>query len=203
MLAGEPFYPYHPILVNEREHCSKAVWRYNCTDNPPVIITPEERHRIFQGIVMAKWLPRNNPDYIPQPVGYVGSETYIEKPFQCDYGYNIVIEDMVVISPGCKLLDSGKIRIGKRSRLGANVTIDTQKMPEDSKSDKGSWGLVVAAEVCIGENVYVGTGSIIMAGVKIGNNAIINPGSVVMKDVPANCSAKGNPANVSSVFWNE
>lgn len=46
----------------------------------------------------------------------------------------------------------------------------------------------------IGDDVWVGAGSIIMAGVTIGDGAIIAAGSVVTKDVEAYCVYGGTPA---------
>lgn len=46
----------------------------------------------------------------------------------------------------------------------------------------------------IGDDVWVGAGSIIMAGVTIGDGAIIAAGSVVTKDVEAYCIYGGTPA---------
>lgn len=180
MLSGEPFMPYHQHLTWEREECRKAVYRLNYTANEKVQITADERFRHFQALAAARWIPPSRgPE--PQLAGHIGQEVFLDTPFHCDYGYNLVIHDLVTIGPGCKFLDSGKVTIGRNTHVGANVTIDTQKVPTDSKSVKGSRGLTVAAEVHIGENVYIGANATILAGVKIGTGAIIYPGSVVLK----------------------
>ena len=46
--------------------------------------------------------------------------------------------------------------------------------------------------VHIGENVWVGAGTVIVPGVTIGKNSVIGAGSVVVKDIPENVVAKGN-----------
>ena len=48
--------------------------------------------------------------------------------------------------------------------------------------------------VSIGNNVFVGAGTIILPGVSIGNNTIIGANSTVTHDVPDNVVAAGNPA---------
>jgi acetyltransferase-like isoleucine patch superfamily enzyme len=48
--------------------------------------------------------------------------------------------------------------------------------------------------IYIGNNVFVGYGSILMPGVKIGDNVIIAAGSVVTKNLNANAVYAGNPA---------
>lgn len=49
-------------------------------------------------------------------------------------------------------------------------------------------------QVVIGDNVWIGAGSIILKGITIGNNSIIGAGSVVVKDVEPNVIVAGNPA---------
>lgn len=50
--------------------------------------------------------------------------------------------------------------------------------------------------VTIGDNVWIGSGTIIMPGVTIGSNSVIGAGSIVTKDIPADCIAVGNPCKV-------
>jgi len=54
--------------------------------------------------------------------------------------------------------------------------------------------------VKIGNNVWIGWGSIILKGVTIGDNSIVGAGSVVLKDVPQNVLVAGNPATVKKVL---
>ena len=48
----------------------------------------------------------------------------------------------------------------------------------------------------IGDDVFLGAGSIVFPGVKIGNRVVIGAGSIVIDDIPDNCVAAGNPAKV-------
>ena len=57
-------------------------------------------------------------------------------------------------------------------------------------------GKTRAANVVIGNEVFVGAGSIILPGVHIGSRVIIGAGSIVTKDIPDNSVAVGNPARV-------
>lgn len=57
-------------------------------------------------------------------------------------------------------------------------------------------GKTRAANVVIGNYVFIGVGSIILPGVHIGNRVIIGAGSIVTKDIPDNSVAVGNPAKV-------
>ncbi|KAB1183232.1 hypothetical protein F6450_04625 [Photobacterium damselae subsp. damselae] len=48
--------------------------------------------------------------------------------------------------------------------------------------------------IYIGNNVFVGYGTIIMPGVKIGSNVVIGAGSVITRDIEDNVVVAGNPA---------
>ena len=48
----------------------------------------------------------------------------------------------------------------------------------------------------IGQNCFIGAGSIVMPGVQIGDQVVVAAGSVVVKDVGDNCVVAGNPARV-------
>ena len=73
-------------------------------------------------------------------------------------------------------------------------------------STKVFLGYSRVADTKIGNNVFVGAGSIVLPGVTIGNNVVIGAGSVVSKDIPDDSVAVGNPAQVIkplSVFLDE
>jgi acetyltransferase-like isoleucine patch superfamily enzyme len=183
MLHGEPFLQYDEQLMDERAQCTGAVYSFNSTASPSVVIARGDRERNFKRIVAAGWIHPRHMDRRPgvHAGGHLGGNVNVTTPFHCDYGYNISIGDNVNIGPHCQLLDSARIAIGRNTKIGARVTISTLKTPTDTKSLKGSNGTEIAKEVFIGENVYIGDGVIIEAGVRIGNNAIIRAGSVVVR----------------------
>ncbi len=53
----------------------------------------------------------------------------------------------------------------------------------------------------IGNDVWIGGGSIILPGVTIGNNVVIGAGSVVTKNIEDNVVIAGNPARVIRKLW--
>jgi acetyltransferase-like isoleucine patch superfamily enzyme len=183
MLRGEPFLQYDGQLMDERAQCTGAVYGFNSTANPSVVIARGDRERNFKRIVAAGWLhpPHRNGHPEVHVTGHLGESVNVTTPFHCDYGYNLSIGDYVNIGPHCQLLDSARIAIGRNTKIGARVTISTLGVPSDPKSLKGSNGTEIAREVSIGENVYIGDCVIIQAGVSIGNNTIIRSGSVVVR----------------------
>ena len=113
-------------------------------------------------------------------------------PFYTDCGKNLHIGRGVFINAGCKLQDQGGIYIGDGCLIGHNTVIATLNhgMRPEERGD------LIPKRVCIGNGVWIGSGSIILPGVTIGDNAVIGAGSVVTKDIPENSIAVGNPARV-------
>lgn len=52
----------------------------------------------------------------------------------------------------------------------------------------------IVRPIKVGNNVFIGYGSIILPGVTIGDNVVIAAGSVVSRDIPSNSIAGGVPA---------
>jgi len=109
----------------------------------------------------------------------------------------IIIGNNVGISGGA-ICASKKITIGDECMLGADVLIaDTDFHSIHPKFRKNNdYSHETAREVCLMNNVFVGTRSIILKGVTIGENSVIGAGSVVTRSIPANVIAAGNPCSV-------
>lgn len=79
--------------------------------------------------------------------------------------------------------------------IGNNVTITNATILAHDASTHIFTGYSKIGRVSIGNNVFIGYGSIVLPGVKIGNDCIIGAGSIVTKDVPNNSVVAGNPAH--------
>ena len=90
---------------------------------------------------------------------------------------------------GCIIDDSHccLITIGDDVTLAPNVHI----LAHDA-STKHALDYTVIKPVIIGNNVFIGAGSIILPGVTIGDDVVIGAGSIVTKDIPDNCVTLGN-----------
>jgi len=127
-------------------------------------------------------------------LGKMGSNIDIQPPFYCDYGCHIEVGDNFFANFNCVMLDCAWISIGRNVFLGPNVQLYAAHHPiPASERIKGP---ELASPIVIGDNVWIGGGSIICAGVTIGNNSTIGAGSVVVKNIPANSVAVGNPCRV-------
>ncbi|MEW4209506.1 acyltransferase [Priestia megaterium] len=97
-------------------------------------------------------------------------------------------------------VDYSKITIKKDVVISINVTIlvhdysITRALCASGHQPDKELSLV--KEVVIGENCFIGAGSIILPGTQIGNNTIIGAGSVVKGNIPNNVVAAGNPCQV-------
>ena len=82
------------------------------------------------------------------------------------------------------------IRLGNNVRCGANTLItDSDWHIDDYRSGKNQ-------PVIIEDNVWLGYDVKILKGVHIGENSFIGAGSIVTKDIPANVVAAGNPCKI-------
>ncbi len=81
--------------------------------------------------------------------------------------------------------------------IGNNVTLAPRvHILAHDASTKNYFNYTRIGSVRIGDNVFVGAGSLILPGISIGNNSIIGAGSVVNKSIPENSVAVGNPCKV-------
>lgn len=118
----------------------------------------------------------------------------IEQPFWCDFGYNIYLGNHFYSNYNLTILDCNKVIIGDNCLIGPNVSIITVNHPHN-RTDRINH-LEYAIPIIIGNDVWIGCGTIINPGVTIGDNVIIGSGSIVTRDIPSNSLAVGNPAKV-------
>ena len=120
---------------------------------------------------------------------------YIDVPFYFDYGTNLHFSGNFYANADCFFLDTGDINFGKDVKLGPRVQIYTANHLVDPK-ERLEKGIIVASPVTLGDNVWIGGGSVINPGVTIGANTVVGSGSVVTKSLPANVLAAGVPAKI-------
>ena len=80
--------------------------------------------------------------------------------------------------------------------IGNNVTLTGVRILTHDASTKKFLGYSKIGKVNIGNNVFIGNGSILLPNIQIGNNVIIGAGTIVAKDVPDNVVIAGNPWRV-------
>lgn len=180
MLAGELYDALDKDLSEERVHTRLLIKQLNDSREDQV----QERSQILKLL-----LPNS------------GQDTWLQPPFYCDYGYNIVLGEKVFFNFNCVVLDVMKVVIGSRTLIGPNVQIYTATHPLNYKERAA--GVEFAKPVKIGEDVWIGGSAVICPGVSIGDRSVIGAGSVVTKDIPSDVFAAGNPCKVIRVIEQE
>lgn len=172
MLNGEMYSPISSDLLQERLNAKRLLHRLNVTD-----YLVEGKYTE----IISELLPNISPDI------------QIEPPFHCDYGYNIHCGKRVYFNVNCVVLDVMKVTIGSFVFFGPSVHIYTASHPMDYKLRRKR---AIAKPVSIGDDCWIGGGTIVCPGVSIGQRCIIAAGSVVTKSIPDDSLAAGIPAKV-------
>lgn len=134
--------------------------------------------------------------------GRAGKNLRIYPPIHIDFGCNIFTGDNVFINQNCTFLDTNIITIGERVLIGPDVKIYAATHPINADqryfnfANGAAHFVSFSKPVTIGDDVWIGGGSIILPGVTIGNNVVVAAGSVVTKSVKDNVVVGGNPAHI-------
>lgn len=173
MLAGELYDPLDPELFADRRRARLLLKALNDTTDDQ----QEERNRVIKELIPS-----------------MGKGILIEPPFYCDYGSNITLGNKVFFNFNCVVLDVAPVVIGSDVLFGPAVQIYTATHPLSSMERK--LGLELGKPIVIGDDVWVGGGTIICPGVRIGARSVIGAGSVVTKNIEEGVIAVGNPCRV-------
>ena len=173
MIRGELYLASDPELVAARVRARRVFARFKASDPGDAATRVALMRELF---------------------GSVGADAWIEPPFYCDYGSQILVGAGVLVNFGGVFLDPGPITIGDGAQIGPNVQLLTADHPLDARVR--SAGPELARPIDIGKRVWLGGGVIVCPGVSIGDDSTIGAGSVVTRDVPAGVVAVGNPCRV-------
>ncbi len=84
--------------------------------------------------------------------------------------------------------------------IGNRVTLTGVKILAHDGSTQIPFGVSRVGKVTIGDEIFVGHGTIILPNVRIGSRVVVGAGSVVTRDIPDNSVAAGNPARVIGTY---
>jgi len=172
MLAGEMYDALDTALVEARDHARDLCQDLNATREKD----QEVRRRILKEL-FAKG----------------GDSVWMQPPFFCDYGSNILLGERVFFNFNCVVLDVCQVKIGDFTQFGPAVQIYTATHPMNAElRRKQEFGKPIE----IGADVWVGGGAIICPGVNIGSKTVIGAGSVVTRDISTGVFAAGNPCQI-------
>jgi maltose O-acetyltransferase len=173
MLACELYNAMTSPLIDERLACRKLVYEFNLS-------RPEDS--------------KQRVEILRKMFGSLGTNSFIEPPMQCDYGYNIHWGNNSAANYNLVILDVCPVHVGNDVLMGPDVKLYGGTHPTDPQ--QRLTGLEYGKPIRIGNNVWIGGNVSIIAGVTIGDNSVIGAGSVVVRDIPDNVVAVGNPCKV-------
>ena len=173
MHTGELYDTQDASIVEEQVKCLEVLYDFNATRPSQM----KEREALMKKLFAE-----------------VGEGCYIEPPLHANWGRYTHLGDYVYVNFNLTLVDDTHVYIGNHVMIGPNVTIDTGTHPicPELRRDAVQYNLPVH----IGDNVWLGAGTIVLPGVTIGENSVIGAGSVVTRDIPANVVAVGAPCRV-------
>jgi len=127
---------------------------------------------------IGNWFHRNKLEIIGKFFSYFNRMIFsVWLPSSATIGKNFTIG-----YGGLGVVIHSKTIIGDNSQINQNVTIGR------NFGDK--------YVPVIGDDVYIGAGSVVFGEIKIGNNVIIGANTIINKDIADNCTVVGNPMRV-------
>jgi maltose O-acetyltransferase len=171
MLAGEWYRPADPELLAEQRRAQELLQRLHSA------LDSDERRAVLTCLL-----------------GSLGLGAVVRPGFRCGYGYNIALGHNAFVDFDCVFLDCARISIGDGAQLGPRVQLYTVTHPVASEPRRA--GLERARPIELGDNVWLGGGTIVLPGVRIGADTVVGAGSVVTRDLPAGVVAMGSPCRI-------
>ena len=151
MKAGLVYDPMDKEILEDMFRFQDMLWEFNKLKPSDI----EEKNR-----------------YMKEVFAECGDNCYIELPFRANWGgHHIHFGSNVYANYNLTCVDDGHIYVGDCVMFGPNVTIATANHPINP--ELRARGLQYNKDVHIGENVWIGAGTIIVPGVSIGKNTVI------------------------------
>lgn len=180
--------------MTEKEKRDKG-YMYNANYDPELLAEIARCNDLCHAFNMLRPSDREAQTKILQQIfHHMGENVAVNTPFWCDYGYNTSVGDYFFANHNCQILDGAKVTFGDHVFIAPNCLFTTAEHALDAEQRNA--GLEIALPITVGNNVWIGAGTIVLGGVTIGDGAVIGAGSVVTKDIPAGVVAAGVPCRV-------
>ena len=162
-------------------------------------------YRVFFGAIGSRTVLYGAGIYMNAKYISVGKKTIVRHGARLEVVINdgnhgeINIGDNVNIEQNVHIVSGGRIDISSNVSITANCAIVDINHPYDNVNSNLKIGDRLECKynrVFIGENTFIGIGSIILPNVHIGKNCIVGANSVVNVDVPDFSVVAGVPAKI-------
>ena len=168
-------------LKMERKKCIRRTGDFNRmalgADIPPDSV----KTNLLRQIIKPDPEPGQSPQFKDLPTGHLGERVEVQAPFYCDYGYNIQICDDTEVGRNCDIGDACTVKIGARCIIGPDVKFCSQDGVHHPKMPRppGSKRLARAKPIFVGDDVFIGAGSIVLGGANIEAGCTVGAGTIV------------------------
>ncbi len=173
MIAGMLYYGKGVELTTDQINVRKKLMEFN------------------QSLMMGRY-EASRYEMINQIINSADGKANIQTPFYCDYGYNVSVGKNFFCNFNNVFLDVCPITVGDNCMFAPDVKLYTATHPVNPNLRNS--GQEYGKPITIGNNVWLGGGTIVYPGVTIGDNVVAAAGSVIIKDIDANIVVGGNPA---------
>ena len=168
---------------------------YDTTDAEVAAIQRPYKDRLWELNQLKPSQRAEREAYMKEVFAECGDNCFIELPLYANWGGSHVhFGNGVYANTNLTLVDDGHIYIGDRVLFGPNVTVVSSNHPLEPELRRRAYSY--NRDVHIGENTWIGAGTIVLPGVHIGSNTVIGAGSIVTRDIPDFVLAVGNPCRV-------
>ncbi|MDB5243805.1 MAG: dTDP-glucose 4,6-dehydratase, partial [Spirosoma sp.] len=113
----------------------------------------------------------------------------------------ITIGDSSSVGDYSYLGAAGGVTIGERVLMGQKVSLHSQNHVFDDPDLPIRVQGTTELGIVVGDDCWIGAGTIILDGVTVGRGSVLSAGTVVTKDVPAGSVVAGVPGRVVRSRW--
>lgn len=114
-------------------------------------------------------------------------------------GKGVVIGNNCGVGENCFFGAAGGIEIGNDVIMGQNIRFHSENHNYENMNELIRVQGVTNKGIKVGNNCWIGAGTVFLDGVTIGDGCVIGANTLVNKDIPDNSVAVGNPVRVIKV----
>ena len=172
---------------------------YDCLDDE----LTKSREKVSALCIKYNSLPEGHKDrdsLIKEIFPNIHKTSIVRGPVYVDYGFNTYIGKHTYANFNLTILDVCPVTIGDNVSIGPNVQLITVVHPFLKEERKSSYNKDCKSvdqygkPIVIGNDCWIGAGTIVLPGVTIHDDVIVGAGSVVTHDLDSGAIYVGNPA---------